>query len=177
MSADKHQPHVLVLPEDDANRQMARGFLLDQSVSIRRIQVLPVAGGWRKALDSFGAEHIREMDRYPNRSMVLLIDFDGHKERLTYAKTFVPDHLIDRVFVIGVWTEPEKIRADLGSYEEIGMALAKDCREETDTAWAHRTSSTQFRRDPPITRPRSAVPVRGLKRRAHHSNPSRPRER
>ena len=31
MSVNKYQPHVLVLPEDDANRQLANGFLLDQT--------------------------------------------------------------------------------------------------------------------------------------------------
>ena len=28
MSVNRHQPHVFVLPEDDANRQMAIGFIL-----------------------------------------------------------------------------------------------------------------------------------------------------
>ena len=138
MSADKHQPHVLVLPEDDANRQLARGFLLDPSVSARRIQVLPVAGGWRKVIDSFESDHVREMDRYPQRFMVLLIDFDSREDRLTHAMTVVPARLIDRVFVLGVWTDPEELKSKLGRpYEAIGQDLAKDCREETDTTWEH----------------------------------------
>jgi len=138
MSADKHQRHVLALPEDDPNRQMARGFLLDQSVASRRVQVLRVAGGWRKVLDSFESNHIREMDRYPNRFMVLLIDFDGHEDRLAYAKKVIPERLTDRVFILGVLTEPEGLRrAGLGSYETIGQDLARDCREETDTTWGH----------------------------------------
>jgi hypothetical protein len=33
-------------------------------------------------------------------------------------------------------TEPEELKATLGSYETIGMALAQDCREGTDT-WGH----------------------------------------
>jgi hypothetical protein len=41
------------------------------------------------------------------------------------------------VFILGVWTEPEELRANLGSYETIGMALAKDCREDSDTTWGH----------------------------------------
>ena len=139
MSADKHQPHVLVLPEDDANRQLARGFLLDQSFSARRIQVLRVAGGWKKVLDRFESDHIAGMERYPDRLMVLLIDFDGDKDRVTHAKNVIPERLIDRVFVLGVLTEPEDLkRAHRGQpYEAIGMELAKDCREETDAIWAH----------------------------------------
>jgi hypothetical protein len=34
-------------------------------------------------------------------------------------------------------TEPEELKATLCSYETIGMALAQDCREGTDTTWGH----------------------------------------
>ena len=40
MSVNKYLPHVLVLPEDDANRQLANGFLLDPNLLDRRIQLL-----------------------------------------------------------------------------------------------------------------------------------------
>lgn len=139
MSVNKNRPHIYVLPEDDANRQLADGFFLDHSLWNRRssFQVLPEAGGWRKALDSFQSDHIRGMERYPQRFMVLLIDFDGQGDRLDNAKAVVPDHLKDRVFVLGAWGEPEALKANLGDYETIGMAMAKDCREETDTTWGH----------------------------------------
>ncbi|MGO9274215.1 MAG: hypothetical protein ACLQOO_28920 [Terriglobia bacterium] len=138
MSVNKYQPHVWVLPEDDANSDLANGFLLDPSVSLWRIRVLEVAGGWIKVLECFESDHIAKMGRYPDRLMVLLIDFDGEKERLTIAKAKIPADLADRVFILGAWTEPEALRqASLGSYEEIGMAMAKDCREGTDTIWAH----------------------------------------
>jgi hypothetical protein len=138
MSLNKYQPHVYVLPEDDANRQLVNGFLLDQSVLIRRIKVLEVAGGWIQVLEHFKSDHVSEMERYPDRFMVLLIDLDGREERLATAKAAVPEHLADRVFILGAWTEPEALRqAHLGSYETIGLAMAKDCREETDTIWGH----------------------------------------
>ena len=44
MSVNRHKPHLLVLPEDDANRQLARGFELE--LSTRQFQVLQPAGGW-----------------------------------------------------------------------------------------------------------------------------------
>ncbi len=137
MSVNRHQPHVLVLPEDDANRQLANGFLLDQSLLVRKIQVLVPAGGWIKVLESFEAEHIPEMERYPYRFMVLLIDFDGRQGRLRDAKSRIPANLQDRVFVIGSWTKPEQLKPELGSYEKIGLKAAKDCREETDYTWGH----------------------------------------
>jgi hypothetical protein len=46
----RYKPHVLVLPEDDRNRQLANGFLLHPSLSAQ-IQVLVEVGGWGKLLD------------------------------------------------------------------------------------------------------------------------------
>ena len=134
---NRQQPHVVVLPEDAANARLANGFLLDPSVVDKKIQVLLPAGGWHKVLDSFVSYHVAEMSRYPHRFMVLLIDFDGQVGRLERAKRIIPDHLTDRVFILGVRTEPEDLRRTLGSYESIGKALAKDCREETQDTWGH----------------------------------------
>ena len=139
MSVNKHLPHVLVLPEDDANRQLANGFLLEvDPVRMRRMQVLPVAGGWNDVLESFLAEHVREMDLNTTRFMVLLIDFDSNEGRFEAAKNRIPERLQSRVFILGVWSEPEDLRkAGLGLYEAIGSAMAQDCREETDAIWGH----------------------------------------
>jgi hypothetical protein len=134
---NRQQPHVVVLPEDAANARLASGFLLDPSVISKRIQVLLPAGGWRRVLECFESDHVGEMDRYPHRFMVLLLDFDGDVDRLTYARRVIPDRFGARVFILGVRTEPEDLRRALGSYEIIGEALAKDCREETQTTWGH----------------------------------------
>jgi hypothetical protein len=78
------------------------------------------------------------LDRFPERFMVLLIDFDGRQERLTQARAVIPAHLTERVFILGVLSKPEALKqANLGSYEDIGLAMAKDCREETDETWGH----------------------------------------
>ena len=138
MSVNKYQPHVLVLPEDDANRQLANGFLLDQYLLNWKIQVLEEAGGWTKVLERFKKDLVVGMNRYSGRCVVLLIDFDGHPERGPEAQTEIPEHLAQRVFVLGALTKPEGLKqAGLGSYEEIGLAMARDCREGTDTVWGH----------------------------------------
>jgi hypothetical protein len=138
MSVNKFQRHVFVLPEDDANRQIANGFILDPSLLNRQIQVLRAAGGWLRVVERFKSQYIDRMDRNSLTSMVLLIDFDGHPERLTKAQAEIPEQLAERVFILGVLTRPEALKqAGLGSYEEIGLALAKDCREGTDTVWGH----------------------------------------
>jgi hypothetical protein len=139
MSVNKHQPHVLVLPEDRANLQVANEFHREVPWHRQRqMQVLRVAGGWNEVLSLFKSEHEVEMRRCRCRSMVLLIDFDGSEERLTEAKAKIPTDLTDRVFILGAWTEPEALRqANLGSYEKIGRDLATDCREGTDRVWGH----------------------------------------
>jgi hypothetical protein len=137
MSVNKYKPHVLVLPEDDANRQLANGFLLHPSLSTQ-IQVLEEVGGWSKVLDCFEKDHVKKMDALPDRFMVLLIDFDGRQDRLDRAKAVIPSDLKDRVFVLGVWTEPERLKASLGCHsEEIGLAMAEDCHQATSTTWGH----------------------------------------
>jgi hypothetical protein len=137
MSVNKHLPHVYVLPEDDANRQVANGFLLEPSLVDYRIRVLEEAGGWREVLDRFCSIYAAEMDRFLNRFMVLIIDFDGRADRLDEAKKRIPDHLTDRVFILGALNEPEDLRPELGSFETIGLAMARDCREGTELIWAH----------------------------------------
>jgi hypothetical protein len=138
MSVNKHQPHVHVLPEDDANRQLANAFTLDLDQSnIRKIKVLPVAGGWTNVLNQFKSDHVSEMNRYPARFMVLLIDFDERQDRLETAKAAIPEHLTERVFILGARSEPEALKPVLGPYETIGRAMAKDCREDTNTTWGH----------------------------------------
>jgi len=126
----------MVLPEDDANRQLANGFHLDITIP-RQMQVLPVAGGWPNLLNLFNSEHVTKMNLYRHRFMVLLIDFDGQSDRLYKAKAAIPDNMNERVFILGAWSEPESLRQALGVYESIGSAMAKDCREETDVTWGH----------------------------------------
>lgn len=137
MSVNRYKPHVFVLPEDDANSNLANGFLLRVD-SISQIQILDPAGGWNVVLEQFRSNHVKGMEVWPARFVVLLIDFDGRSDRLEKAKAAIPEHLADRVFVLGVWSEPEALKDQLGTYERIGMALADDCREETDTTWRHK---------------------------------------
>ena len=137
MSVNRQVPHVLVLPEDDANRQLANGFQLHLSLATRRMQVLPEAGGWREVLDRFNSEHRPDMERNGNRFMILLLDFDGREDRLNEVRTSIPEHLQARVFVLGVWTEPEDLRQNFGSYETIGLAVANDCYDNTEVILTH----------------------------------------
>jgi hypothetical protein len=96
MSVNRYQPHVYVLPEDDANGQLATGFVLNLDPSVSQIQVLPEAGGWVEVLNLFESDHVARMDRYSGRHMVLLIDFDDRLDRLSHAKDRIPARLRDK---------------------------------------------------------------------------------
>jgi len=142
MSINKHKPHLLLLPEDDADRQIANGFVIAQGVGLdnRAIQILPEVGGWKKVLDEFIECHCSEMRSHPARMMVLLIDFDNqYTTRFPYFKSNIPADLQGRVFVLGVRSEPEQLKRALGcvGFEKIGEALAKDCYENTTRTWGH----------------------------------------
>jgi hypothetical protein len=138
MSINKHRLHILVLPEDDANRQIANGFILDLNLNSRAIQVLPEARGWKDVVEKFTNDYVSTMRQYPNRMIALLIDFDEHEERLSYVKDQIPDDLESRVFVLGVLSEPESLRRDINKdFENIGKALAKDCSDNTNELWGH----------------------------------------
>jgi hypothetical protein len=109
VSANDFRPHVKVIPEDEANRQIANGFLIEAGAT-REMQVLEVAGGWLKVIESFQSVHARELDRCSERLVILLIDFDGDEQRPSFVKEHVPERLRDRVFILGVQTEPEALR-------------------------------------------------------------------
>jgi hypothetical protein len=134
---NKYGSQVLVLPEDDANRQIAEGFKLYPAVRLRNIVVLRVAGGWTAVRDSFTNEYNNRLRRSTNHLMVLLVDFDekGEKRRDAVLEA-VDEALRDRVFVLGARGEPEALRNKLGkNFEEIGKALAGDCHSSASTTW------------------------------------------
>jgi hypothetical protein len=138
--SNKYLPHIHVLAEDDANRQIANGFLLAPNLDDRAVKVLPLAKGWGKAVEEFKKEHASEMRQFPERMMVFLIDFDNnYKNRLSYVERYIPEELKARVFVLGVLSEPHNLKRDIKkkSYEEIGEALAKDCPDNTNELWGH----------------------------------------
>jgi hypothetical protein len=141
MTNNKYRPHVLVLPEDKVDRQIANGFVLfNPNLNVRAIQVLPVAGGWSEVFDAFKNVHVHEMRKYPERRFILLIDFDNQVERrLNSIQCEIPDEMKDRVFVLGALSDPEKLNANMNyrGFEDIGEALSQDCSDNTQKAWGH----------------------------------------
>ncbi|MEO1388301.1 MAG: hypothetical protein AAFV85_13140 [Cyanobacteria bacterium J06634_6] len=138
MGLNKYQDSLLILPEDDANRQLAVGFSVNLNVKENAIQVLNEAGGWSKAVDSLEKTYSHILRKYTKMRIVLLIDFDQRDDRLAYVQQRIPDELRDRVFILGVQSEPERLKASLRKgLEAIGESMADDCANDTDEIWGH----------------------------------------
>lgn len=136
---NKYIPHVYVVPEDDANRQIADGFVLHPRVKEARIQVVPPAGGWSKVLKMFQDEYRPKLRDCQNTHVVMLVDFDDQVEkRKADFEREIPTEFTSRVFVIGSKRTPETLKRDVKkSFEEIGNSLADDCDEDAAGLWAH----------------------------------------
>lgn len=136
MSINRFKRHLYVLPEDERNRQIATGF--EKSCDTNQIQVLNEARGWSNVCSVFELDHVREMNNFVDRYMVLLVDFDQSNSRIADVHKHVPLSLANRVFVLGVWSEPEDLRRSVSaSYEVIGEKMASDCRNGTSNIWGH----------------------------------------
>ena len=92
-----------------------------------------------KAVEKFKNDHIPDMNKFPGRYMILVIDFDKYDDRAEKIQNFdIPDTLRDRVFIIGSRTNPQSLKKELKmNGEEIGEAIARSCAEKTGTIWDH----------------------------------------
>jgi hypothetical protein len=136
---NKYAPHVYVIPEDDANRQIADGFVLHPRVKEARIKVVPPAGGWSKVLKTFHDEYIPKLHDFSGTHIVMLIDFDDQVAKRTadFAQE-IPTEFESRVFVIGAKHNPEILKKEVKkSFEEIGKLLADDCDAGIAGLWGH----------------------------------------
>ncbi|MGD0959694.1 MAG: hypothetical protein ABSB19_07800 [Methylomonas sp.] len=103
------------------------------------MQVLPVAGGWGKVLDKFRRDHAAKMQNNQLRHMLLLLDFDDEVDnRRKRINNEITEQIANRVFVLGVKSEPEKLKIDSGkTFEQIGATLAKECIDNSKALWSH----------------------------------------
>ncbi|MFP5270523.1 hypothetical protein [Coleofasciculus sp.] len=113
-------------------------FNLQTLITVLAIQVLPPAGGWQRTVEQFTNDYAPTMRKLSQRMMVLLIDFDNRENRLSYVESQIPDDLKEKVFILGVQSEPENLKRDINkSFEEIGDVLAQDCSDKTNELWEH----------------------------------------
>jgi hypothetical protein len=137
---NKYVPHVIVIPEDRADEQLANGFVDHDQVKAPRIVVARPAGGWREVIKVYKEEYIPYLRGYKCAHVVMLIDFDNdYAARRPEIELEIPADLKDRTFVVGPADEPETLKAALvnGPFEDIGGALADECYKNTNIKWSH----------------------------------------
>ncbi len=134
---NKYRKHVYLVPEDDADRQIADGFILHHRVNETRIKVVPPAGGWSNVLKTSRDEYIPTLRKYDLAHVVMLIDFDGNVDaRRVEFEQAIPDELKGRVFLVGSRDNPEILKKELKmNLGEIGESLARDCDAGTTEYW------------------------------------------
>lgn len=131
--------HIFVIPEDEADREIADGFVNNERVDDRRIQVMPVARGWPNVLTTLEDEYIVRLRKYTLGHVVMLVDFDDQGgDRMARFRQVIPDDLRGRVFVVGSSMNPEALKDALRlSAEQIGWQLAEDCALGGAGLWRH----------------------------------------
>jgi len=135
----RYGDYLYVIPEDDADRQIAVGFEQHDQVNAPRIQVMPPAGGWSYVLRTFQNEYVQKLRDNTRSHVVMLVDFDDQiqKRRKDFEEA-IPEDLRSRVFVIGPQHTPEMLKKALNkSFEEIGKSLADNCYADTSGNWDH----------------------------------------
>lgn len=139
MSINRFRPHVVAIPEDRANEQLATGFQQYYAVNYRSIDIKGVAGGWLRVLEMFEKEYVRYLRNYQYGHIVMLVDFDKQGEvRRGECEQRIPDDLKPRVFVLGTGIAPEDLRSELNlTFEEIGGLLARDRSKDDWGQWRH----------------------------------------
>nr|WP_313310798.1 hypothetical protein [Stenotrophomonas geniculata] len=144
--SNKYLDHLQVLVEDDANRQLINGLSQHHSIQLRRLQVLPPAGGWTAVLDSLhDPARLRGLAEFDKRHLLLLIDFDDKFDDRSaiYAdhKAAMTSDVSNRIYLLGCLHEPEKLRAAIRhgkSFEQIGRELSDDCAPHpAQNLWQH----------------------------------------
>jgi hypothetical protein len=142
MSVNRYRTHVIVIPEDDADRQLAVGFLQHATIDARAIQVMPLANGWARLLDKLRDRHIDDLRRFPNAHVVLLMDFDDHiSERRQALENVLADfddrgQWESRVYLLGSATDPEQLARQFRlTKAKIGEQLAEECDREEFILW------------------------------------------
>jgi hypothetical protein len=121
--------------EDQANLNLLNGFVNYWGISDSAVLITPTCNGGKKVWKKFEREYISSMNEYPERLILMLLDFDESVDnfnrtpiKFQKAQETIPPSLKDRVFILGSWKEPEDLKRSLQKkYEEIGSDIAKEC--------------------------------------------------
>jgi hypothetical protein len=102
------------------------------------MQIVAPAGGWLKALEKLRTEYFAVLERNLNCRVLVLIDCDQDPNRIVEAIGTMPEHLRERIFVLGTLRDPESLQSAMKmTLETIGEQIANECFEEEANVWKH----------------------------------------
>jgi hypothetical protein len=136
MSINKEKPHFHIIVEDDANRQILNGFANCLNVKRDNFKIT-TERGWLSVVEKVKNDYIPKLRKYSHGRVLMIIDFDNEVER---RRSLISKELgiefENRIFTLGVKTEPEDFRKKIRqSFEVIGKNLAENCPGEPSTLW------------------------------------------
>lgn len=130
MAPNRYKPYLQIFVEDEANRDIVRGFLdfLEKRGVNPQYHIEDVCGGRDKVFQSF-RDALGPFQKYQQRIAVLLVDFDGqpHQREDSYQE-LVPEELQSRVLLLGCRNHPERLEKRSYQY---GEELAQECLDGT----------------------------------------------
>jgi hypothetical protein len=136
VSANKYTPHLIVIPEDQAVREIVNGFSTCLDANERQFSVYDLARGWERGKEILLDLSKGYMREYPHSYAILIVDFDRNAHRGSEIKNQVPEGVRDRVFVVGVLNEPEDLKESTGmKFEELGRQIAGGCKDSSIDFW------------------------------------------
>lgn len=136
MSANKYTQHLIVIPEDQAVRDMVNGFSTLLEINERQFYVYDLARGWERGKETLLKLSKGYMREYPSSYALLIVDFDRNAHRGSEIKNQIPEEVRDRVFVVGVLNEPVNLKNSTGmKFEQLGLQIAEGCKDSNIDFW------------------------------------------
>lgn len=100
MAPNKYREHFIMIPEDVAIQSVAKEFQINYGK--KQVSVEKPSGGWLSAKEKC-KEISKTIITYPNRRIILLIDFDGQREsRFNEIRGEIDPVVVGNVFILVV---------------------------------------------------------------------------
>lgn len=134
---NKFKPHLFIVPEDDADRQIAVGFQMHLEAK-GEMQIVDVARGWLKVVGVIKDEYVPLLKNNLNSHVLGIIDCDKDADRIAGQLENFPEDIRNRIFLLGVNENPQEFkRSAKMHFAEIGEKLADECYKDELDLWNH----------------------------------------
>lgn len=123
---NKYRDCLYILAEDRKLSEVVNGYLIAKVRNQRKFKILPYDRGWRHVFDKI-KDFKKDLDRYPDLRILLIIDFDSDYNRLNKFTEEIGEEYAERMFVLGPYDNVEALKrcCNTTSTEQVGKLLAQ----------------------------------------------------